>query len=534
MEYFHSDKFASLVRSLMEEHRVPGLAIGIVQGDETATAGYGVTCVETSEPVTGDTLFDVASCAKSLTAAAVGLLVEDNDRYPEVQYHATMSSLIPEDFVMSSVEHTEGVTIDDLLGHRTGMAGHNDSLMGQRAANPDGARSVTRNLRNLLAAAPLRARHLYCNMMYTVATHLVEAKTGQRFSGFLEDRILRPLNMSSTALQPSGAKAKGLSDRVATGHYWDKVSSTHTIIPAQECPESQGAGHVFSSANDFIKWVKALLRREAPITKKIYAGLVRLRSIVNPGGTRLKALTSPAFYAAGMEIYYYRGHAVVGHNGSSGGFVSRFFFLPDLGAGGVVLANSSEAAPAVNAACRELIDEAVGVPLEERLSGKRTVKAPVRSAKGNLGKRLGKGNPLNEQFGKKGGHKSLRPQIAAKGSPQSVMINCQPEVKDSQPQITPLSAYVGRYSHAGYHTVAVEVKDDKLFIDATDRSLGFTLTFEHIRDERVYTAHLWDMHEGGDDLVPAEFVFEGEHAVRLGLKLEQSIKEFIWFELEPT
>ncbi len=122
MELFNSPSFSSRVEDLMSQHRVPGLAIAITQNGETASAGYGKASLEPPKPCTADTLFDIASSAKSLTAASVALLVDDNETYPEVQYNTAMSSLLPDDFVMPAVEYTEGVTVEDILSHRTGMA----------------------------------------------------------------------------------------------------------------------------------------------------------------------------------------------------------------------------------------------------------------------------------------------------------------------------------------------------------------------------------------------------------------------------
>lgn len=49
---------------------------------------------------TPETLFHIASSAKSLTAAAVALLVDDNKKYLTVQYDAVMSALLADDFVL--------------------------------------------------------------------------------------------------------------------------------------------------------------------------------------------------------------------------------------------------------------------------------------------------------------------------------------------------------------------------------------------------------------------------------------------------
>jgi CubicO group peptidase (beta-lactamase class C family) len=123
MDLFHSPDFPSHVEDLMKQHHVPGIAIAIVQNETIASAGYGKASLDPSAPCTADTLFDIASASKSLTAASVGLLVHDNEKYPDVQYEAIVSRLLPGDFVMPGTGYTESVTVEDLLSHRTGMPG---------------------------------------------------------------------------------------------------------------------------------------------------------------------------------------------------------------------------------------------------------------------------------------------------------------------------------------------------------------------------------------------------------------------------
>jgi len=69
-----------------------------------------------------DTLFDIASASKSLTAASVALLIYDDVNYPDVKWESTISKLLPDDFVMPTDEYTKAVTIEDILSHRSGMA----------------------------------------------------------------------------------------------------------------------------------------------------------------------------------------------------------------------------------------------------------------------------------------------------------------------------------------------------------------------------------------------------------------------------
>ncbi|KAI1415074.1 beta-lactamase family protein [Hypoxylon sp. FL1857] len=543
MEFFRSESFSSQVRHLMAQHHVPGLSVAIIQDDEIASAGYGHACLESSKPCTADALFDIASCSKSMTAASVGLLVEDNEKYPEVQYEAIMSHLLPEDFVMPSAEYTDGVTVDDVVSHRTGMAGHDNSYRGPRAENPDNARSITRNLRNLPVAYPLRARYVYCNMMYTVATHLVEVKTQQSFTEFLEERFFRPLCMDSTSLQPSSAKAKGFGDRMAMGYDWRKEKSTYHGFEGPDCPEGQGAGSIVTSANDFIKWVKALLHREGPISEKVYHGLIRLRSFPNPGMRRPKRFESPVFYAAGLELYWYRGYMVVGHDGSIAGFGSAFFFLPELGFGAAFMGNSRGANSVITSLTRQLINSLLKVPEIERLPKiKNKAKKTPKAAKSNLAVRPknqpSEQTPVTPQDEHKSEKKSdglerleAKNEVSSAETQQPKAKGDQQAEKKERPQTTPLSAYVGKYWNPGYHTLTVQVKDGELYIDALDRS-DFALTFKHLSNQTKYTAHMSDLYEEGDWQLRAEFVFENGRAVRMGLDLDETVRQLIWFELQ--
>lgn len=390
--------------------------------------------------------------------------------------------------------------------------------MSVRAARPDDARSITRNLRNLSVAAPIRSKYIYCNMMYTVATYLVEVKSGRDFGGFLEDRIFKPLDMSSTGLQPSRARFRGFETSMATGYLWNKADLTYRDLENPDCPEGQGAGSIITSVNDFIKWVKALIYREDPINQKVYEGLTRMRAFVNPNASKRKRYTSPVAYAAGLDIYYYRGHMVVGHNGVMSGWGSRFFFLPDLEFGSVIVGNSEGANSIASILVRRLVDNLLGVedkPIHHNKTKHKTKAqnpAPCRNVnhKSNLN--------VNNAVKKNQGHNNSKEsgQKSRSSAPQ--------------PQEMPLSAYIGSYWNPGYHGLVVQIREDVLFIDATDRSMGFTLTLEHICNGTQYNAHLSDRLDGGDDLVKAEFVIENDRVMKLGLHLETALKEMIWFE----
>lgn len=121
MDLLHSQKFHDRVNDLLEQWHTPGVAIAILQDQKIASKGYGHASLSAKTPVTPDTLFDIASSSKSLTAASVALLIADDDRYPQIQWDSKMSSLLPDDFVMSAKSFTGDVTVEDVLSHRSGL-----------------------------------------------------------------------------------------------------------------------------------------------------------------------------------------------------------------------------------------------------------------------------------------------------------------------------------------------------------------------------------------------------------------------------
>ncbi|KAJ4158540.1 uncharacterized protein LMH87_009062 [Akanthomyces muscarius] len=527
MDYFLSDAFQARAEALIAKYRVPGLAIAITHRERVESRAFGFARLDDGDhppvPCTPDTLFDIASASKSMTAASVALLVEDDDKHPDVKYDAVVAKLLPGDFVMPTEELTEAVTVDDILSHRTGMPTHDWSYLGTGSQTPDTPRSVTRNLRNLPVCAPLRTKYMYNNMMYTVAVHLVQQKTGLSFADFLSANFFQPLAMSSSSLQPSRARARdGFEARMAMGYTWVRASQRQAPVPMVECPEADGAGSIITSVNDYIKWVRALLHRTSPVTEAVYSGLVRARTIVNPDGERLPPRSSPAMYCAGLETDYYRSQQRVDHGGGVTGFATKQLFLPAQQFGCVITANSGEGGHAAGTVLfRELMDEVLGVPPAERPDWEALVDALEA-----------KHEPENDP--------DQCEAALCKKILESLGGEKQDEYKEekeeAKPLTTALETYAGMYEHPGYHQLLLEIKDGSLFVDASERSFGFTGIFNHIAQQRLFTLRIAESQAwGGQDMtaIKAEFVLQDGKVVRLGLALEPDMEdtgeEMIWF-----
>jgi CubicO group peptidase (beta-lactamase class C family) len=170
-----------------------------------------------TDKCTAETLFDLASTTKTNTAAAVALLVDDDDKYPKVKWTTSVSQLLPDDFMLPDPQLTKDVTIEDILSHRTGIPTHDETILSVRAKTPDNAKSVTRNLRHLTFVKPLRTSYIYSNLMFTATTHLVEKVSGMPYTDFLRTRLWEPLGMTNTFHDLPDIEAHDAMSRKATG-----------------------------------------------------------------------------------------------------------------------------------------------------------------------------------------------------------------------------------------------------------------------------------------------------------------------------
>jgi CubicO group peptidase (beta-lactamase class C family) len=69
-------QLSELVVDAMERLHIPGVAVGILSEDKEYTAGFGVTSTDNPLPVDADTLFQIGSTTKTVTATSVMRLVE--------------------------------------------------------------------------------------------------------------------------------------------------------------------------------------------------------------------------------------------------------------------------------------------------------------------------------------------------------------------------------------------------------------------------------------------------------------------------
>lgn len=109
------DELSRLVEERMRELGIPGAAFGVIRNGEIQMRGFGVTSVDDPKPVTPQTVFELASLSKTVTATAVMRLVEQG----KLDLDAPVRRYLPA-FRVQDEEASTRVTLRNLLTHSPG------------------------------------------------------------------------------------------------------------------------------------------------------------------------------------------------------------------------------------------------------------------------------------------------------------------------------------------------------------------------------------------------------------------------------
>src|SRR6266850_872624 len=172
--------FDTFVSKAVNDWRVPGLAIAVVKDGQVAFArGYGVRELGKTAPVDTHTLFAIGSTTKAMTAALVGMLVDEK----KVDWGAPVTTYLPW-FQLKDPAVTREVTVRDLLTHRAGLGNADYLWYGQHNSTEE----ILRRVRMIDPAYSLRSSFIYQNIMYAAAGGGVAVVTIQRRLAARPDR----------------------------------------------------------------------------------------------------------------------------------------------------------------------------------------------------------------------------------------------------------------------------------------------------------------------------------------------------------
>lgn len=335
----------------------PGAAVAVVQdGKVIFQQGWGVRRLGSPEKVDAQTLFQIASNTKAVTAAALAILVEDG----KLKWDDPVTSYLPWFRLGGDPYVSREFTVRDLLIHRSGLSlGAGDLLWFHANFTRE---EIARRLRFIAPTASFRSRYAYDNVLFIVAGEVVKAVSGMEWDDFVRTRIFMPLGLSSTQtsirlFQPNG--------NVAAAHA--RVDGKYTIVPWDTVDNIGPGGSINSSVAEWSRWLMLQLDSGKVDGSRRLWSAQRTREMWQPGINIPIGDPSPAFaaqranfagYALGWNVRDYRGKKLVTHTGGLSGMLSRVFLVPEERLGIVVLTNGES--NAFNAIGWGILDQYLG------------------------------------------------------------------------------------------------------------------------------------------------------------------------------
>jgi len=224
---------------------VPGISVAVQAGDEfTWSEGFGVSDLNSGRPITPHTRFRIGSVSKALTAAALGLLLEER----KVDLDADVRKYVPE-----FPPKGDPITLRHLAGHRSGIRHYR----GNEVLNDRPYKSVLEAL-TIFAKDPLVAKpgttHSYSTYGYTLLSAAMERAAGVSFLTLMREKVLRPLQMTETEPEIGGRR---LPDQ-ATG-YEQGTNGKAEVVPRTDLSPIWAGGGFVSTTGDLLKFARAHL-----------------------------------------------------------------------------------------------------------------------------------------------------------------------------------------------------------------------------------------------------------------------------------
>ncbi len=236
-----------IVQEGIRDKKMPGAVVLIgFKGQMVYRQAFGHRQIEpTAEPMTLDTVFDLASLTKPIaTATSIMQLIEAG----KIGLDDPVAKHLP----AFGNHGKESITVRHLLTHQGGLIADNSMK--------DFTDGREKSIENLLALEPLSApgeRFIYSDVGFMVLGELVATVSGQSLDEYTHSHIFEPLGMHETMYHPTTIPAERFASTEQRDGHWMRGE----VHDPRAFALDGVAGHagLFSTANDLARYAQAML-----------------------------------------------------------------------------------------------------------------------------------------------------------------------------------------------------------------------------------------------------------------------------------
>ena len=332
------------VESWREELDLPGATFGVYAAGEISSGGVGVTHAQNPLPVTDETLFQIGSITKTVTATAMMRLVERG----KLDLRAPVRAYLPE-FRVSDEEASRAATPWHLLTHLAGWAG---DVFSDTGIGDDAAAKYVAGMAEFEQLAPLGRHFSYNNSGFCVAGRIIEVLTGDSYEKAIRDLVLEPLGMTRSFFFPHEA----MLHRFAVGH--QMVDGAAEVLSPWAIPRGMNAaGGISCHILDLLRYGAFHLGDGAPLLQR--------ESLAEMHKPQARSLPHMGYCGLAWMISGAGGERRLWHTGGTNGQNALLTLVPEAGLALGMMTNGDRGPALHDRFNRAVLREFCGIELPE-------------------------------------------------------------------------------------------------------------------------------------------------------------------------
>jgi len=197
------DEYLSMV---YRTHVMPGFSVVVVtKSGVLFSSSYGYREISTQKPFTAQTVSQIGSLTKSITALAVLQLTEKG----KISLDEPVRKYLPE-FTTANPEKSDMVTVRMLLSNTSGLTAKTQQSFDM---SDQSIVKLLDDLSNSFILTEPGKVYQYSNIGFSIAGLLIHKVSGMTYTKYVSEHILKPLRMIHTSVLPLDANLS------AAGHY---------------------------------------------------------------------------------------------------------------------------------------------------------------------------------------------------------------------------------------------------------------------------------------------------------------------------
>jgi len=312
---------------------VPGAALAVVADGKLQLLKIdGIRKEGTSDPVTADTIFRLASVSKTFASAAAGVLVGNK----RLDWDTPVSSRLS-DVKFKDPEYGKKITVRNLLSQTTGLVPHAyTNLLEENIPY----KVIVGRLREVDFICPPGKCYSYQNVVFSLTGDIIQSVTGEPYEEFVRESLFQPLGMRTASF---GLQWFNSSNNHATPHVWRKSRWQPVEVNGNYYNVAPAAG-INASISDMGQWLLAQLGQRPdvlPVTILDEMQTRTIRTTPSQAHFRNNKGLGEVSYGLGWRIFDYGNQKnYIHHGGWVSGMVSEMVFNRELQMGMVFLTNA--------------------------------------------------------------------------------------------------------------------------------------------------------------------------------------------------